>query len=118
MRWLWIFYGIGWTIHLMLMALSSISSSSNGLRGWRGLLLYLRSTAPLIVARMFLSTCLMMIWLEHPELFTRILMVNVPLAKGTCGVAGFLADNISDKIAYIFFKVEIPKLFPPQQQQP
>jgi hypothetical protein len=112
MIWLWVFFWIGWSLHLLMMALASVSARSNALRGWRGLWEWAQFNLAPIATRIFISTCAMLIWRDNPELFKNVLGVSIPMVRGTCGVFGFLADSFADKIAFIFLKVEMPKLAP------
>ena len=114
MFWLWAMFLLCWLLHLLLQAQVSVKSDSNCLSGLSGLWKWLSVSIVVILTRLAFSVIGFSFWLKSPGTFGNAL----PVTWATAGGFGFAADSLVDKVATLLgLKVEIPKLFPPTENQ-
>jgi len=121
---IWVFYIIGWLLHLLSKAALSVGSGINGVKGYRQ---YFSARLVPIVVRVGVAGLFFAWWCERPDLFDTaakaiatnlqpgmirsvIEKVNLPLNIATAGLFGYAADSALDKLALLFGQKEIPKI--------
>jgi len=121
---IWIFYVLGWLLHLLSKAALSVGSGINGIKGY---VQYFSVRLVPIVVRVGVAGLFFAWWCARPDLFdtaakaiasnlqpgtirTLIEKIDLPLNMATAGLFGYAADSLLDKLALVFGQKEIPKI--------
>jgi hypothetical protein len=109
---IWVYLAIfatGLGIHLCLQAGASAKSCANSIGFWG----YFHLNWYVLLARVFLSFMLFLLWHELPSFFEKVSQA-VPMTMSTSGIVGFAADVLVDKLGAILgLTIDIPKAAPP-----
>lgn len=114
----WGLFLLGFAMHFLLQAKASVSSQSNGLKTVRE---WLALTWPVSLVRLFLCGVAFGLWLNTPDLFSKLLASvtgvthPLPLNRETIALFGYVADSLLDKaVSILGFGIEVPRLAPPR----
>lgn len=107
----------GWLLFVAGQAHNSVRSSSNGLAGWSGFMVWLRFQAVNLVTRAFFSA-LAYSFIIH-TIATKIQAAGFPVTSTTvAGIGGWAANGLLYQFfgLFPFLRVELSELAPPEPQ--
>jgi hypothetical protein len=112
-------YAAGWLLFVAAQAQNSVSSSSNGLRGWGGFAQWLKHQAVNLITRAFFSA-IFYGYIIH-VVCAKIQAAGLAVTGVACaGVAGYAANAVLYQAFGLlpWLRVEIPDLAPPEKNTP
>ena len=111
-----VLYAIGWLLYVAAQAQNSIKSKTNGLAGWSGIKLWLRSQTVNLLTRAFFSA-LAYGFVIH-TVAVRVQSAGFPVTSTMiAGVGGYAANTMLYQLFGYFpwLRVEVSDLAPPCQ---